>query len=268
MRRTRRLATVIVASALVAAACGGGDGSSTDDATAESSTTTTSAPAATDDSTSTTDAPRPQPVFDPTADHLILGPVPPRPADKPDFPTPDGSDDYMALFEPGAPWGTALDQLTGFKIHSWMVRHYLTDTELVTIDAFLREAGVPLIIEAEPLDPPDPDVCEHSESFEGPYEIENLQRLADLDVHVAAVSFEQPYTYGVLWTGPGRCEYTLDRTVREVADWIAEASPDFATPSSRPLGSGPVRQTAETATNSAAARPPNAARQRRDDGRY
>jgi hypothetical protein len=204
---------------MVAAACGGGDSSND---TAPESTTTTSAPTTTAAPT-TTEPARPSPVFDPADDHLMLAPVPPRPADKPeDFPTPNGSDDFMALFEPGAPWATALDQLTGFKIHSWMIRHYLTDDELVTIDTFLRDAGIPLMIEAEPLDPPDPAVCEHSESFEGPYEIENLQRLADLDVHVAAISFEQPYTYGVLWTGPGRCEYTLERTVLEVADWIAE----------------------------------------------
>ena len=216
----RRILSSVLVLAIVAAACGGGDSSSND--TAPDSTPTTTAPTTTEAPTTTTEAPRPQPVFDPAADQLILGPVPPRPADKPDFPTPDGSEDYMALFEPGAPWATALDQLTGFKIHSWMVRHYLTDEELITIDAFLRDAGVPLIIEAEPLDPPDPTVCEHSESFEGPYEIENLQRLADLDVHVAAVAFEQPYTYGVLWTGEGRCEYTLERTVLEVADWITE----------------------------------------------
>lgn len=107
----------------------------------------------------------------------MFAPVPLRPADKPDFPNPDGSSDYMEIFEPDAPWVDALDVLTGFKIHGWMVKHYLTDEELVTIDTYLRSVGVPLIIKAEPLTPPDPNECQHSESFEGPYELESLQRL-------------------------------------------------------------------------------------------
>ena len=100
----RRILSSLLVLAIVAAACGGGDSSSND--TAPDSTPTTTAPTTTEAPTTTTEAPRPQPVFDPAADQLILGPVPPRPADKADFPTPDGSDDYMALFEPGAPWAT------------------------------------------------------------------------------------------------------------------------------------------------------------------
>lgn len=170
----------------------------------------------------TTEPELPRPIFAPRADHLIFAPVPPRPADKPeDFPTPDGSADYMELFEPGALWTDAREAMTGFKIHGWMIRHYLTDDELVTIDRALRTDGVPLVIEAEPLDPPDPDECAHSESFEGPYELESLRRLRDLDVHVAAIAVEQPHTYAVLSRAPGACRYTLERTLDELGRWIA-----------------------------------------------
>ncbi len=127
----------------------------------------------------------------------------------------------MALFEPEA--ADVLGLMTGFKIHGWMIKHYLTDDELLTIDRALRAAGVPLLIEAEPLNPPDPNECQHSESFEGPYEIESLQRLANLDVHVAAIAIEQPHTYAVLSDLPGSCQYSLERTLDELKVWITDA---------------------------------------------
>ncbi len=221
--RNRGLVLIVMLATVAAACSGSGSGPADGDTTAAPTTSVvTEAPPATAPPT-TAEPELPRPVFDPAADHLMLAPVPPRPADKPDFPTPDGSADYMALFEPGAPWENALGVLTGFKVHSWMIRHYLTDDELLTIDRSLRNAGVPLIIEAEPLDPPNPDECNHSESFEGPYELENLQRLRDLGVHVAAIAIEQPHTYGVLSREPGACQYTLERTLGEVGEWIADA---------------------------------------------
>lgn len=153
---------------------------------------------------------------------VFFAPVPPRPPGS-DLPTPDGAADFMELFQPDARWADAAARIDGFKIHSWMIRHYLSDDDLVTMYTALRDRGIPLIIEAEPLDPPDPAECNHTESFEGPYEIENLQRLKSLDIEVAMVAIEQPYSFGHRLTGPGSCQYELSRVVDEVVAWVADA---------------------------------------------
>ncbi len=214
--RRRRLAGIL-AVAVVAVSCSGADTSPTlTEAATTTSVTGTSAPP-------TTDPGLPVPVFDPSANQLILAPVPPQPPDLNDPNIPDGSADYMDLFEPDAPWADAMSVLTGFKIHGWMIKHYLTDDELVTIDRALRAAGVPLIIEAEPLIPPRPSECDHNESFEGPHELASLRRLRDLGVHVAAIAIEQPHTYAVLLDEPGACRYSLEKTLEQVKAWIADA---------------------------------------------
>ena len=148
----------------------------------------------------------------------MFAPVPPTP-DGLDIPLPDGAVDFHDLFEEGAAWQDALANLDAVKLHSWMIRHYLTDDELIRISDFLNANDVALIIEAEPLDPPDPAECDHTESYEGPYEIENAQRLSDLGVEVAAYAVEQPFSYGYKLEGPGACRYDLDRVLSEVVAW-------------------------------------------------
>lgn len=191
-------------------------------------TTTTTAPASTTTTTTTT---VPAPDLDIDADLVMFAPVPPRPADRPDLPLPDGSDDYFDLFEQPELWADSLAELDVFKLHGWMVKHYLTDARLVMIDDVLRRHGVALMIEAEPLAPPDPAECDHTESFEGPYELESLRRLRDLGVDVAAVAIEQPLHMAHLMTGPGACRYTLDRIFDELVVWrddVRDIYPDAA----------------------------------------
>lgn len=209
--------TITVVLAIVVASCSG-----TETATSTTSAVTSKSVTQPDTTDPSTTVPEPSPpAFDPTADHLILAPVPPRPDDKPDIPLPDGSADYMDLFGPAGE--DTLSMITGFKIHGWMVKHYLTADQLVTIDAALQAAGVPLIVEAEPLNPPDTSRCSHSESFEGPEELKSLRHLRDLGVHVAAIAIEQPHTFAVLNNGPGACHYTVEETLAEIGDWIDAA---------------------------------------------
>ena len=87
---------------------------------------------------------------------------------------------------------------------------------------FLNRHGIPLIIEAEPLDPPDPSECDHTESFEGPAEIETAQKLKALGVEIATYGIEQPYHFAHLLQGPGACGYEVDRIVDDLVAWVAE----------------------------------------------
>jgi hypothetical protein len=199
------------------------------DTTAAGADTTTVPPTTPPTTATTTPTTVPAPDLDIDGDLLLFGPVPPRPADRPDLPLPDGSDDYFDLFERPDLWADSLAELDVFKLHGWMVKHYLTDDQLVVIDSVLRAHGVALMIEAEPLAPPDPAECDHTESFEGPYELESLRRLRDLGVDVAAVAIEQPLHMAHLLTGPGACQYTLERIFDELVVWrddLREIYPD------------------------------------------
>jgi len=168
-------------------------------------------------------AAQPPETIDEDGPTVFFGPVPPRPASLPKWPTPDGSSDYMALFAPGAEWATAAAKVDYFLIHSWMVRHYLTDAELLTISRRLDDLGIKLAIEAEPLTPPDPERCDHSESYEGPYELENLRRLDDLRIEVALIAVEQPFSFGHLLQDDRACKYEVDHVAAEVAEWANDA---------------------------------------------
>ena len=173
----------------------------------------------------------------------FFGPVSEPPPDKVDWPLPKGSSDYYELFDDAAAWADARDLLGAFKIHSWQARWYFTDDQLVEMSDFLDRHGIPLVVEAEPLDPPDPAECDHTESFEGPDEIETAQKLQALGVEVAAYAIEQPYHYGHLRQGPGACGYEVDRIVDDVVAWVddlREVYPDVAVGSIEGLWSDPM----------------------------
>lgn len=217
----KRLALI----ALVVTACAGSGsdpGATATSADAAVETTAPDAPpttAAPDDVSPVTQPEPTAPAPDFSKEPFVMfAPVPPTP-DGLDIPLPDGAIDFHDLFEEGAAWQDAIANLDAVKLHSWMIRHYLTDDELIRISDFLNANEVALIIEAEPLDPPDPAECDHTESYEGPYEIENAQRLSDLGVEVAAYAVEQPFSYGYKLEGPGACRYELDRVLSEVVAW-------------------------------------------------
>ncbi|BAN01119.1 hypothetical protein [Ilumatobacter coccineus] len=236
----RRSGITALAAALVLAACGGGSDTATDgpsdtvsvapptttadaDSDGDTDGVTDTSPSTTEPSptTSTTVAPAPEPIDFSKEPFVVFAPVPPRPDGAPAS-LPDGLDDFHALFDEDAPWSEALASLDGFKIHSWMIRHYLTDAELIRIAGFLERHDIALIIEAEPLDPPDPAECDHMESYEGPYEIENAARLRDLGITPAAYAIEQPFSYGHRLDTPGACRYELERVLDEVVAWAGE----------------------------------------------
>ncbi len=158
-----------------------------------------------------------------TPQRVLFAPVPPKPASRASLTTPDGSADYMDLFLPGAPWTTAASRVTHFKIHGWMIRLYFTDEELITIANRLQELEIALMVEAEPLDPPDEDRCDHTESYEGPYELMGLERLRDLGITVDSIAVEQPFSFGHRLQEPRACRYTAAEVAEEVATWATSA---------------------------------------------
>lgn len=225
MAKNRRTLVLIVL-ALLAAACGGGGADPADevvlpDDATTTITTVTTVPLAPDSTTTTTTVPA-----ELALDGVWFAPVPPQPAGAP--PTlPDGSEDYWQLFEDPDAWRSVAARIEAVKIHGWMFRFYFTDEQVETIIAGLDDLGLPLVVEMEPLPHPDPAECEHGESFEGPFELDTLRRIARLGGTVDAIAIEQPHTFATLLDEPGSCRYPLERTLEEVVKWIDEARTIF-----------------------------------------
>lgn len=248
----------------IIASCSGGDDTSSDTTptttservrgTQTTTNTTTDPPVATSTVPAT---PAPVPTSAPPGiDHealLALDPliglsvIPPMPAGA-DLPLPPGMADFDRMFEPGGAddWTAARAQTDVFKLHAWQVRHFLSDEQLVAIFDFLDAHDIPLMFETEPLPPPDPDECDHTESFEGPYDLEMAQRLSDLGGTVDFVAVEEPYHFAHKLEGPGACRYPVERVVDEVIDYveqIREIYPGVPVGSIEPIWSTPVMTT-------------------------
>jgi hypothetical protein len=234
---TRLMATLGAAAVMLVAACSGGSGTDTSDA--DDATTTTRASPNADgsittepeaappldttpppDATEPDPGPPPLPALD-EGQLLFFGAMPPKP-DWVDYEIPLGAADYFDLFAPDAPWAEALENMDVFRLHAFQMRHYLDDDDLRLIIDWLDEHQVPLLFETEPLLPPDPDECDHAESFEGPYDLEMAQRYKDLGGTIAVVAIEQPFTGAHQLQGPRVCHYTLERIVGEVTDYMTE----------------------------------------------
>ena len=151
---------------------------------------------------------------------VIFAPAPPKPRAIDDYPLPDGADDYWRLWEDDAPWQDAAAHLGAFAISAWAVRYFATDAQLQRMIAWLDEHDIPLGLEVEPLTWPGPEVCDHTESFEGPYDLEAARRIRDLGGTVALVSLDEPFANASMQSGPGACGYPVEQVVDEVADFV------------------------------------------------
>lgn len=148
-----------------------------------------------------------------------FAPVPAQPPGK-DLPLPDGSVDYYDLFEPNAPWSQAASHVDIFKIHSWYLRHYMTDGQVLDMLEALHSRGLALGLEMEPLEVPDPSECQHSESFEGTYDLEMAQRIKDLGGTLAIAAVEEPYAFAHKLDSPGSCQRPVKQVATETADFV------------------------------------------------
>jgi hypothetical protein len=152
---------------------------------------------------------------------ILFGAVPPMPPGA-DLPLPQGSADYFELFTPDADWSEAAARVDVFKLHAWQVRHFLDDEQLRLILGWLDDHDIPLMFETEPLQPPDPAECDHTESFEGPYDLEMARRIKSLGGSIAVVAIEEPYAFAHKLEGAVACRYTVERIVDEVIAYIDE----------------------------------------------
>ena len=86
-----------------------------------------------------------------------------------------GSDDFMQLFEPDAPWAAAAGHVQVFKLYGEWVAYHATDAQLRQVVADLNRRGLALAVEVGPLTPP-AECGAGVESFAGIREGRNIAR--------------------------------------------------------------------------------------------
>ncbi len=131
-----------------------------------------------------------------------------------------GSDDFMALFQPAAPWQTAASHIQVFKLYGEWVAYNATEAQLRQVVADLARRRMALAVEAGPLNPPG-DCGGGVESFAGTQEgLKIAQRITAAGGTIQLMALDEPYYYGHFYSGPNACYWAADKIAGEVGKYV------------------------------------------------
>lgn len=131
-----------------------------------------------------------------------------------------GSDDFMSLFEPDAPWQTAAGHVQVFKLYGEWVAYHATDSQLRQAVTDIRRRGMALAVEAGPLDPP-ADCGQGVESFAGKAEgLKIASRIQAAGGKLDIVALDEPYFFAHAYDGPSACHWPVEKVASEVDTYI------------------------------------------------
>lgn len=150
---------------------------------------------------------------------IWFAPLPPMPTDagRPFI----GSEDFMALFEPGAAWATAAERTHVFKLYGEWVAYHATDAELRTAVQEIARRGMALAVEMGPLDPP-PECGHGVESFAGIDEGQLIsRRIRRAGGRLQVIALDEPYYFAHVYAGERACGWPLEQVAEAVAGFTA-----------------------------------------------
>jgi hypothetical protein len=168
-----------------------------------------------------------------------FGPLPPLPiVDGRPF---TGSDDFMRLFEPDAPWQRTAEKIQVFKLYGEWVSNHRGDAQLKKAISDLNRRGLAIAIETGPLDP---DGCgvgiEGFATIDSGLQMAGAIKSAGGTLHFIAL--DEPYYYGHFYGGPNACHWTAEKIAGEVDKFIKAVRnifPDVIVGDTEPLA-GPA----------------------------
>ncbi len=165
----------------------------------------------------------------PTATALPTPDLTPRPlvwfAPLPPMPTGPGreftgSDDFLSLFESGAPWTAAAAHVNVFKLYGEWVAYHATAAELRTAIEGIRRLGLALAVEAGPLDPP-PECGQGIEGFAGTDEGRLIaRRVLEASGRIDLIALDEPYFFASIYDGANACGWDADQVAQQVGEYI------------------------------------------------
>jgi F5/8 type C domain len=134
-----------------------------------------------------------------------------------------GSDDFMELFSPDAPWQSAARHIQVFKLYGEWVS-IATDEQLKQVVTDLRRRGIAMGVEGGPLKARGCGAA--VEGF-----ADGWARLADR-IRTAGgtidyIDMDEPYYYAHFFDGPQACHWSTTKVAHEVGDFIKELHQQF-----------------------------------------
>ncbi len=147
-----------------------------------------------------------------------FGPLPPMSTDagRPFI----GSEDFMSLFAPDAPWSQAAGHIQVFKLYGEWVAYNATDAQLRQVVDDLRQRGLALAVEAGPSPPP-ADCGQGVESFAGIPESRKIaDRIKAAGGTIDLIAMDEPYFFGHFYDGPNACHFSAEKIAQGVGEYI------------------------------------------------
>jgi hypothetical protein len=131
-----------------------------------------------------------------------------------------GSDDFMALFNPDAPWNEAASHLQVFKLYGEWVAYQASDAELSLVVRYLQQHQLALAVEVGPLNA-STSCGQGVEGFAGTEEgLHIARRIQQVGGSIHLLSLDEPFFFGHFYDGAQACKWTDQRIAQEIGDYI------------------------------------------------
>ncbi len=138
-----------------------------------------------------------------------------------------GSEDFMDLFTPDAPWGEAASRIQVFKLYGEWVAYNATDAQLKQVVDDLHRRGMAVAVEAGALDAP-PDCGQNVEGFAGLEEGKLIaDRIEKAGGRIDVIALDEPYFYAHAYDGPNACHWSAEQIAQGVDAFIQAMSDRF-----------------------------------------
>jgi len=131
-----------------------------------------------------------------------------------------GQVDANELFDPAAPWLTAMSQVNVIAFTAWWLDK-MSDAELSRAIAWMKVHNVAMALEIEGL-PSDPNCGGGVEGFEDlSLAKSQIARLVRFDASPKYAAMDEPLWGGHYWNANGACQYSLNTLGQRIAQVIA-----------------------------------------------
>lgn len=129
-----------------------------------------------------------------------------------------GSEDFMRLFKPDAPWQEAASHIHVLKLYGEWVG-YTSDAQLKQAVQDAHQRGFALAMEFGPLDAE--DCGEGIEGFSGvSYAVNTAKRIKAAGGTLHLLAMDEPYYFGHFYDGPNACHWSAEKIAGEIDQFV------------------------------------------------
>jgi hypothetical protein len=136
-----------------------------------------------------------------------------------------GSDDFMDLFSPDAPWQSAARHIQVLKLYGEWVLGTATDEQLRRVVTDLARRGIALGVEGGPLKA---NACGGGvEGFAEPQWARIAGRIKAAGGIIDYIDMDEPFYYAHFYHGPKACHWSTEAVAHEIGAFIQQLREQF-----------------------------------------